>query len=143
MGKVKNPQYKSDNLEFLREKSAEPGIEKLRGGVLLQRIMFSGCGTNGIELDTPNIGSIVNVHYTGRLLNGKVFDSTEGDPYPALFRVGELIEGWQIALQAMHEGETCRIWIPAALAYGGSKLPDIPAWSTLDFDLTLVKIAKL
>lgn len=40
-----------------------------------------------------------NVHYTGRLIDGKVFDTTEGDALPALFVVRDLIMGWQIALQ--------------------------------------------
>ena len=91
----------------------------------------------------PKPGSIVYVHYTGRLIDGTQFDSTEGDNLPALFRVRDLIMGWQIALTRMHEGDRYRIWIPAKYGYGSVRMDDIPAWSTLEFDLELVKIAQI
>lgn len=78
-------------------------------------------------------------HYTGRLIDGTVFDSTEGQ-LPACFRVDELIVGWQAALLRMHEGDTLQIILPAKYGYGSAKIDGIPAWSTLDFTLTLVKI---
>ena len=82
------------------------------------------------------------VHYTGRLIDGTVFDTTEGESLPALFVVRDLIMGWQIALTRMHEGDKWEVYIPAKWAYGSTKMDDIPAWSTLIFDLQLVKIER-
>lgn len=140
MGRNKHPrinQYKIDNENFLLEKAKEEGILALDNGVLLQKLE-EGRGTVH-----PKPGSLVYVHYTGRLIDGTQFDSTEGESLPALFKVRDLIMGWQIALTRMYEGDKYRIWIPAKYGYGSVKMDDIPAWSTLEFDLELVKIAQL
>ena len=86
--------------------------------------------------------SIVYVHYTGCLIDGTVFDTTEGDQLPALFMVGDLIMGWQIVLTRMHEGDKWEVYIPAKWGYGSMKMDDIPAHSTLIFELELVKIER-
>lgn len=140
MSRNKHPrvnQYKIDNEKFLLEKAKEEGIIALDNGVLLQKLE-QGRGTVH-----PKPGSLVYVHYTGRLIDGRQFDSTEGESLPALFKVRELIMGWQIALTRMNEGDKYRIWIPAKYGYGSIKMDDIPAWSTLEFELELVKIAQL
>jgi FKBP-type peptidyl-prolyl cis-trans isomerases 1 len=102
-----NKQYKSDNEKFLIEKAAEEGIVELSSGVLCRKLE-QGRGTV-----CPGPSSIVYVNYTGRLIDGKVFDSTENESLPALFRVRELIMGWQIALTRMHEGDRWEIYVPA------------------------------
>jgi len=130
-------QYKIDNENYLAEKAKEEGIIALESGVLI-RILEEGRGKTH-----PKPGSLVYVHYTGRLIDGAQFDSTEGESLPALFKVRDLIMGWQIALVRMYEGDKYRIWIPAKYAYGSVKMGDIPAWSTLEFDLELVKIAQI
>jgi len=130
-------QYKIDNESFILEKAKEEGITVLDNGVLMQRL------EEGRGNQHPKPGSLVYVHYTGRLIDGTQFDSTAGESLPALFRVRELIMGWQIALVRMYEGDKYRIWIPAKYAYGSVKMDDIPAWSTLEFDLELVKIAQI
>ena len=79
---------------------------------------------HGTKKPTPR--SIVYVHYTGRLIDGTVFDTTEGQPLPALFMVGDLIMGWQIALTRMHEGDKWEVYIPAKWGYGALKMDDIP-----------------
>lgn len=135
--KKRNNQYKIDNENFLLEKGKEEGVTVLDNGVIIQ-VLEKGHGSSH-----PRPGSLVYVRYTGRLINGKVFDSTEGDTLPALFKVRELIMGWQIALLRMYEGDKFRIWIPAKYAYGSVRMDDIPAWSTLEFDLELVKIAQI
>ncbi len=140
MSRNKHPhvnQYKIDNENFLVEKAKEEGIIALDNGVLIQKLE-QGRGTVH-----PKPGSLVYVHYAGRLIDGKQFDSTEGESLPALFKVRDLIMGWQIALTRMNEGDKYRIWIPAKYGYGSIKMDDIPAWSTLEFDLELVKIAQL
>ena len=135
MGKKANRvvQYKIANEKFLAEKAQEEGIKALESGILIRELEKGSGGR------VPQLRSIVYVHYTGRLIDGTVFDSTEGQ-LPACFRVDELIVGWQAALLRMHECDTIRVYIPAKYAYGSSKLEGIPAWSTLDFTLSLVKV---
>ena len=130
-------QWKLDNETFLAAKAQEEGVTVLDNGVIIQ-VLEKGHGTVH-----PKPGSLVYVRYTGRLIDGTVFDSTEGESLPALFKVRDLIMGWQIALVRMYEGDKYRIWIPAKWAYGSLRQPDIPAWSTLEFDLELVKIAQV
>ena len=96
----------------------------------------------GHETRCPKPNGIVYVHYTGRLIDGTVFDTTEGESLPALFVVRDLIMGWQIALTRMHEGDKWEVITPAKWAYGSAKMDDIPAWSMLFFDLELVKIER-
>lgn len=133
----KDNSYKIANEEFLKTKAQEEGVTVLDNGVIIQKLQ-SGSGSVH-----PKPGSLVYVHYTGRLIDGTVFGSTDGDPLPALFKVRDLIMGWQIVLTRMNEGDIWRVWIPAQWAYGSLKQPDIPAWSTLEFDMDLVKIVSL
>ena len=130
-----NP-YKEANEAFLAVKAQEDGIVVLDNGVLY-RVLESGRGTK-----KPTPRSIVYVHYTGKLIDGTVFDTTEGAQLPALFLVGDLIMGWQIALTRMHEGDKWEVYIPAKWGYGALKMDDIPAHSTLIFTLQLVKIER-
>lgn len=135
--KTKRPNpYKAANEAFLEMKSKEDGIVALDNGVLY-RVLEEGHGTK-----RPTPRSIVYVHYTGRLIDGTVFDTTEGDRLPALFMVGDLIMGWQIALTRMREGDKWEVYIPAKWGYGSTKLDGIPAFSTLVFTLELVKIER-
>ena len=137
MARKKPNLYKLANEEFLTAKAQEEGMVVLDNGVMY-RILEEGYGTR-----KPTPRSIVYVHYTGRLIDGTVFDSTEGDQLPALFRVGDLIMGWQIALTRMREGDKWEVVIPARWGYGTLKMDDIPAHSTLIFTLQLVKIERL
>jgi peptidylprolyl isomerase len=136
MKKKRTNPYKEANEAFLREKAQEEGMHVLDNGVMY-RVLEEGHGTK-----KPTPRSIVYAHYTGKLIDGAVFDTTEGDQLPALFMVGDLIMGWQIALTRMHEGDKWEVIIPAKWAYGSAKMEDIPAWSTLIFDLELVKIER-
>lgn len=130
----KAAQYKIANEVFLDQKAWEDGIIALESGILMRQLV-KGTGTK-----CPQLNSIVFVNYTGRLIDGTVFDSTDGQDLPACFRVRDLIIGWQAALLRMHEGDKYEIFIPARYGYGSMKLDDIPAWSTLCFELELLKI---
>ena len=112
--KRSNP-CKEANEAFLQVKAQEDGIHVLDNGVMY-RVLEEG---SGIKKPTPR--SIVYVHYTGRLIDGTVFDTTEGNQLPALFMVGELIMGWQIVLTRMHEGDK---WAPPSGDMG------LPRWTT-------------
>ena len=133
--KKPNP-YKEANEAFLQVKAQEEGIKVLDNGVMY-RVLEEGHGTR-----CPKPNGIVYVHYTGRLIDGTVFDTTEGESLPALFVVRDLIIGWQIVLTRMHEGDKWEVYIPAKWGYGGSRVGDMPAHSTLLFTLELVKIER-
>lgn len=88
----------------------------------------------------PSRRSVVTVHYTGRTINGNVFDSSCGEN-PLAFRLSDLIEGWIIAIQNMCVGDKWEIYIPSELGYGRFSQPGIPANSTLIFEIELLSIA--
>ncbi len=132
----KDKLYRQDNEFFLQAKSMEEGIISTPGGILYRKLKQG----NGKECATLN--SIVFVHYTGRLIDGTVFDSTEGQSLPACFVVRDLIVGWQAALTRMKEGDRWEIFIPQEYGYGKRRMGDIPAYSTLIFDLELVKMER-
>jgi peptidylprolyl isomerase len=79
------------------------------------------------------------VHYVGKTINGRQFDSSRGGA-PVAFRLRELIPGWVIALQQMHVGERCELYIPAEMGYGKFSQPGIPGGSTLIFDIELIAV---
>ena len=97
---------------------------------------------------TPQKGEVVTVHYTGKLLNGKVFDSSRTNPQsggkPAQFQlgVGMVIPGWEEGVSKLHKGEKATLFIPSTLAYGPRGNQAIPANSVLIFDIELMDIQK-
>ncbi len=87
----------------------------------------------------PKQGQKVTVHYTGILLNGKMFDSSVKRGAPAEFAVGDVIEGWNEALKTMSKGEKRTLIIPPELGYGAQGYPGIiPPDSHLVFDVELI-----
>ncbi len=121
------------NVAFLEENKGKPGVQVTASG-LQYRILAEGSGPK------PGATSQVSVHYTGRLIDGTVFDSSEGGP-PAKFPVNRLIKGWTEALQLMPEGSKWELVIPQDLAYGARGAgEDIPPYQTLVFDVEMVKV---
>ncbi len=93
----------------------------------------------GVGTAKPKMGTNVTVHYTGTLLNGKMFDSSVHRGEPAVFAVGQVIEGWNEALVTMKKGEKRTLIIPPALGYGEQGYPGvIPPHSYLIFDVELL-----
>lgn len=88
-------------------------------------------------------GSTVRVHYTGKLINGKVFDSSVGkEPLEFLVGVGQVIPGWDEGLQLLKEGSKATLFIPSGLGYGPMDMGDqIPANSVLIFEVDLLKVS--
>ena len=94
---------------------------------------------DGKGTSSPRMGQEVTVHYQGTLLNGKIFDSSLARKQPAVFRVGQVIEGWNEALQMMKKGEKRTLIIPPDLGYGEYGYPGIiPPNSYLIFDVELL-----
>jgi len=93
---------------------------------------------------TPEPGTMVKVNYTGMLLDGTVFDQSAPDkPLPARVARGELIEGWDEALQHMHRGEKWLLIVPPEMAYGArGRPPTIKRNATLVFEMELVDFEK-
>lgn len=93
----------------------------------------------GTGNESPKMGQSVTVHYQGELLNGKVFDSSMIREKPATFRVGQVIDGWNEALQNMKKGEKRLLIIPPELGYGEYGYPGvIPPDSYLIFNVELL-----
>ena len=87
----------------------------------------------------PAYGQKVTVHYTGSLMDGRIFDSSVHRGSPAQFAIGEVIEGWNEALMTMSVGEERTLIIPPELGYGTMGYPGvIPPNSYLIFDVTLI-----
>ncbi len=123
--------------EFLEENAARDGVTVTESG-LQYEILESGDG-NGAR---PGPTARVVTHYTGRLPDGTVFDSSEARG-PARFNLDQVIEGWQEALQLMQEGDRWRIWLPPELGYGARGAGDnIPPNSALVFDVELLEVGE-
>ncbi|HEX5262879.1 MAG TPA: FKBP-type peptidyl-prolyl cis-trans isomerase [Phenylobacterium sp.] len=88
----------------------------------------------------PAPGATVTIHYVGRFIDGRVFDSSRARNEPATFPLNRLIKGWQEGVPMMRVGETWSFVIPAAIAYGDRDRPPIPPGSTLLFEIELIAI---
>lgn len=89
----------------------------------------------------PSADDQVEVHYTGKFIDGTVFDSSVDRGQPATFGVTQVIPGWVEALQLMKAGSKWRLFIPSALAYGPNGVPGaIGPNQTLIFDVELIKV---
>lgn len=132
---AKKEEYKEKNRLFLEEVAEQEGINRLPSGVLY-KVIESGSGTV-----SPKPDSVVSVHYRGTLINGREFDNSYKRACPEAFRLNQVIEGWQIALQQMHVGDKWVIYIPFDLGYGNRPSGPIPAFSTLVFEVELLGIA--
>jgi FKBP-type peptidyl-prolyl cis-trans isomerase len=95
----------------------------------------------------PNPGQTVNVNYTGKLLTGKVFDSSLNPgrtPFQFVLGKGQVIKGWDEGIGLLNAGSKATLLIPSSLAYGpgGAGGGIIPANAVLTFDVELISIAK-
>lgn len=119
---------------FLKTNSTKEGVVALPSG-LQYKIIKAGTGVKPTTADT------VTVEYTGRLLNGEVFDSTEKAGKPVSFKLTQVIPGWTEALQLMPKGSTWEVYIPANLAYGSRNVGGaIGPNETLIFNVHLVDV---
>ena len=82
------------------------------------------------------------VHYTGRLIDGREFESTIPSGQPAAFTPLGLIPGWQEALLLMKEGSRYRFFMPYQLAYGEEGSGPIEPFSALVFDIELIEVKR-
>lgn len=125
---------KEQSQKFLETNKAKDGVKTTASG-LQYEVVSEGKGKS------PTTADRVTVHYTGKLVDGTVFDSSVQRGQPATFRVNQVIPGWTEALQLMQEGDKWVLYIPYSLGYGerGSP-PQIPPFSTLIFEVELMKV---
>uniref|UniRef100_A0A8C1YNN2 peptidylprolyl isomerase n=1 Tax=Cyprinus carpio TaxID=7962 RepID=A0A8C1YNN2_CYPCA len=96
---------------------------------------------HGVEGEKPMIGDRVHVHYTGRLLNGKKFDSSLDRKETFVFNVGkgQVIKAWDIVVCSMQKGEVCVMLCKPEYAYGSAgSPPKVPPNATLVFEIELL-----
>ncbi|MDI1353545.1 MAG: FKBP-type peptidyl-prolyl cis-trans isomerase [bacterium] len=88
--------------------------------------------------NSPLATDMVKVNYTGKLLDGTIFDSSEKNGGPVEFVLNQVIPGWTEGLQLMKKGGKAQLIIPSALAYGPRGGGPIPAYSPLTFEVELI-----
>ncbi|MFY3775872.1 FKBP-type peptidyl-prolyl cis-trans isomerase [Marinobacter salsuginis] len=118
---------------FLAENAEREGVETTESG-LQYEILEQGDGEKPAATDT------VQVHYTGELLSGEVFDSSRERGEPVTFALNQVIPGWTEGLQLMNEGARYKLYIPSDLAYGPGGNRAIGPNETLVFDVELLEI---
>ena len=120
--------------EFLAANAKKDGVKTTKSG-LQYRVITAGKGAS------PKAGDRVSVNYEGKLIDGKVFDSTAKRGQPAELRVDGVIKGWREALLLMKEGDKWELTVPAELAYGSRGAPPmIEPESALVFEVELIKV---
>ncbi|QQS51701.1 MAG: FKBP-type peptidyl-prolyl cis-trans isomerase [Bacteroidota bacterium] len=125
---------KKENTDFLEKNKANEGVAVTESG-LQYRVIKEGAGVKPAATDK------VKVHYTGKLIDGTVFDSSVERGTPAEFGLNQVIPGWTEGLQLMSVGSIYELTIPFELAYGprGSGQV-IPPYATLVFEVELIEI---
>ncbi|MGO1462983.1 MAG: FKBP-type peptidyl-prolyl cis-trans isomerase [Marinobacter sp.] len=118
---------------FLAENAERDGIKTTESG-LQYEVLEEGKGEQPASTDT------VQVHYTGELLSGEVFDSSRERGEPVSFGLNQVIPGWTEGLQLMSEGARYKLYIPSDLAYGPGGNRAIGPNETLIFDVELLAI---
>ena len=145
-----NSAYKDRNLEFLEEYASRDGVKVMFNGVMYREI------TKG-KGDKPTPKAMITVHYTGKLINGKVFDSNrwadmseerkrmapEGKDSPIEFPLNRVIKGWTEGMKFIGKGGRITLWIPAELAYGERGAGEsIGPNEALCFDVELISVTN-
>lgn len=132
----KADENKAKGEAFLNDNKAKPGVVTLPSG-LQYKIITAGTGAKPSKEDT------VTVEYTGKLISGEVFDSTDKAGKPATFKLSQVIPGWTEALQLMPAGSTWELYVPANLAYGARNVGGlIGPNETLIFNVHLISTQK-
>ncbi len=127
--------------KFLTENKAKDSIQVTESG-LQYKVLVQGTGV------VPADSSVVQVNYTGRLIDGTKFDSNadrkdkDGKVQPAEFPVKAVIKGWTEAMTMMPVGSKWMLYIPQELAYGSREAGVIKPFSALVFEVELVGIKK-
>ncbi len=121
---------------YVAQAAAVKGATKTASGIVMTTLR-AGTGAS------PKATSTVKVHYEGKLINGKVFDSSIARKEPASFPLSGVIRCWTEAVQLMKVGGKSRLVCPSDLAYGDNgSPPNIPGGATLVFEVELLAIEQ-
>lgn len=120
---------------FLEENKAKEGVVALPSG-LQYKILKQGTGSR------PQPNNYVMVHYTGKFLDGTIFDSSIERGEPLRINVGGVIKGWTEALTLMPQGSKWILYIPSDLGYGDYGSGPIKPGATLIFEVELLEIVN-
>jgi FKBP-type peptidyl-prolyl cis-trans isomerase FkpA len=133
---VVNEKAAAAGVAFLDKAATEAGATKTTSGIVIKQTKV-GTGASPAATDQ------VKVHYEGRLIDGKVFDSSVARGEPATFPLSGVIACWTEGVQTMKVGGKAQLICPANLAYGpNGSPPTIPPQATLVFDVELLEIVK-
>lgn len=122
---------------FLAENAKKPNVTTTASG-LQYEVLEQGTGPK------PSLTDTVRVHYSGKLLDGKTFDSSYERGEPVVFSLQQVVPGWQEGIALMPVGSKYRLWIPSELGYGEKGTPGGPIGpnETLVFEVELQDIVK-
>jgi FKBP-type peptidyl-prolyl cis-trans isomerase len=124
---------KDTNPAYLEENAKKKGVTTTKSG-LQYEVLATGKGA------TPAMGDTVVCSYKGQLIDGTVFDESAKHGGSATFVVGQVIQGWNEALQMMKEGDKWKLTIPSEIAYGEQAPPTIGPNQILIFEVELMKV---
>jgi len=132
--KAKDAEHEQDNLTFLEENKSKEGVRTTDTG-LQYRILREGSGSQ------PDGNDSVRVHYTGKLIDGTVFDSSVQREEPVVFVLSNpMIPGFVEGMTMMKEGSKYELYIPSELGYGSRGGGRIKPGSTLIFEVELINV---
>ncbi len=127
--------WKDLNDKFLENNKAKDGVVTLKDG-LQYKVLTQGVGLK------PTPSSYVQIVYTGKLIDGTVFDTTMNDTTwvntASSGYVSSFVSGFQEALTKMNTGSRWEVYVPQGLGYGSDAYGSIPAYSTLIFDVQVL-----
>jgi peptidylprolyl isomerase len=132
--KLPGDKNKTEGEAFMAKVKKEEGVKTTASG-LAYKVLTAGTGAS------PKSTDKVTVHYTGKLISGKVFDSSVKRGQPTTFPLNRVIPGWTEGLQLMKMGGKWVFYIPSDLAYGTRGAGGaIPPNATLIFEVELLEI---
>lgn len=126
---------RAEGEKFEAQYKSQSEVKTSKSGVLY-RVLKAGTGPSAKPTE------LVKVHYTGKLINGEVFDTSLNLPDAPEMPLKNLIPGWLEILPMMPKGSKWEVVIPARLGYGDSIHPKIPAGSTLIFEIEVLDIKQ-
>lgn len=133
---AKSEQNLKDGQEFLAANAEREGVIALDSGVQY-RVVKAGDGKG----ESPTLEQTILVHYRGKLLDGREFDSSYSRNEPLTITLSGVISGWQQVVTRMRPGDTVEAWIPPEHGYGERGSGElIGPNSTLHFDIELLEI---
>jgi FKBP-type peptidyl-prolyl cis-trans isomerase FkpA len=120
---------------YLSQAAGRAGAQRTESGIVY-RELTAGSGASPVASNT------VRVNYRGTLIDGTEFDSSYSRNEPAEFGLGQVIPCWTEGVQMIKVGGKAELVCPADLAYGSNSQPNIPANSTLIFEVELLDIVN-